>query len=72
MSDSASPNVIIEVTTSPDGVSAIDRKGKKYKIQSLTLGLGSNRKSIPYTKKALAVGCEYRAEILPNGKLNIL
>jgi len=68
----ATPNIIIEVTTHLDGVSATDKGGKKYKIQSLTLGVGSNRKAIPYTKKALAVGYKYRAEILPNGKLNIL
>jgi hypothetical protein len=67
-----SPNLIIEVTTHADGISATDRSGKKYKIQSLTLGVGSNRKPIPYTKKALSVGTKYRAEILPNGKLNIL
>jgi hypothetical protein len=67
-----SPNIIIEVTTNPDGTTATDRGGKKYKIESLTLGIGSNRKPIPYTKKALAVGCKYRAEILPNKKLNIL
>ena len=71
MSDSSS-NIIIEVTTNPDGITAIDRSGKKYKIESLMLGIGRNRKPVPYTKKALAVGCKYRAEILPNKKLNIL
>jgi hypothetical protein len=71
MSD-LTPNIIIEVTTNPDGTTATDRSGKKYKIESLMLGMGSNRKPVPYTKKALAVGCKYRAEILPNKRLNIL
>ena len=68
----SSPNIIIEVTTHKDGISAIDRSDNKYKIQSITLGVGNKSKAVPYTKKALAVGCKYRAEILPNGKLNIL
>lgn len=65
-------NIIIDVITHKDGVSATDRSGRKYEIQSITLGAGRNRKSIPYTKKFLAVGSKYRAEILKNGKLNIL
>lgn len=71
MSDST-PNIIIEVTTHKDGVSATDRRGKKYKIESVMLGAGGRRMAIKYSPKFLSVNAKYNAEILPNGKLNIL
>lgn len=64
--------LIVDVTTDKDGISATDRSGTKYKIQSIMLGIGSNRKPVKYEKNDLSAGGEYRAEVLPNGKLNII
>jgi hypothetical protein len=36
------------------------------------LGIGSNRKPVKYEKNDLSAGGEYRAEVLPNGRLNII
>lgn len=65
-------NTIIEVTTEKDGRSACDRRGNKYKIESVVLGVGSKKKPVPYTRNFLSIGQKYTAEILPNGKLNII
>lgn len=64
--------LIVDVTTDKDGVSATDHRGIKYKIESVMLGVGSNRKPVKHTKNFLSVGGDYRAEVLPNGKLNII
>lgn len=65
------PNLMIEVITMKDGVNAKDKHGNIYKIESISLGMGSHRKTIKYTKHFLKDGSEVRAEVLKNGKLNI-
>jgi hypothetical protein len=64
-------NVIVEVEILKDKKTAKDVRGNTYKIESITIGAGHHRKSLKYDYH-LIEGCECRAEILPNGKLNIL
>ena len=65
-------NLIIEVTIKKDSIIAVDGRRNTYKVQSMMLGAGSHRQAIKYTKNLLGCTDQYRAEILPNGKLNIL
>ena len=66
-------NEIIEVTTHRDGWSATDNKSdKKYKVESIMLGVGDKRRPVAYEKYFLSVGSQFWAEILSNGKLKIL
>lgn len=71
MDEQGNPNLIIEVTIMKHGISAEDRKGNKYKIESIILGAGYHRRAIKY-EAHLTENCECRAEVLPNGKLNII
>jgi len=55
-----------------DGKNAKDKRGNIYKIESISLGIGIRRQTISYTKGFLKAGGECRAEVLSNGKLNII
>ena len=66
------PNIIVEVNILKDGCSASDNHGNTYKIESIVLGAGYYRRVIKYEKFFLKAETECRAEILPNGKLNII
>lgn len=70
--EESQPPIIIEVTTQKDGLTAVDVRGRVYKIESIMLGVGRNRKPVKVDKGFLSAGNEYRAEVLKNGKLNIL
>lgn len=63
---------IVDITILKDGLKAWDARGNEYKIHSIMLGVGDNRKEIPYTKHFLKADSECRAEILPDGKLKII
>lgn len=67
---------IIEVITLNDGWSAKQKQymgeSKIYRIQEIMLGVGAHRRAVPYTKKFLAPQIQYKAEVLPNGKLRIV
>ena len=66
-------NEIVEVITNSDGLSATSVIGsKKYKIESVMLGVGNKRRPVSHTKNFLSPGHKFSAEVLPNGKLNIL
>ena len=65
-------NLIIEVTIKKDSITAVDARRNTYKVQSMMLGAGRYRHAVKYEKNLLGCTDEYRAEILPNGKLNIL
>lgn len=63
---------IVEVTTLKDGLKAWDTRGNEYKIHSIMLGVGVNRKEVPYTKGFLKENSECRAEVLDSGKIKII
>ena len=65
------PITIIDIITLRDGMTAKDVRGNVYKIESIMLGMGSHRKTIKWEKHFLKEGSDCRAEVLPNGKLNI-
>ena len=65
------PNIIIDIVTLKDGLTAKDIRGNIYKIESITLGAGSHRHTIKYEKNFIKEGTDLRAEVLKNGKLNI-
>jgi hypothetical protein len=65
-------NVIIEVTIMGDGKSAKDRRGNSYKIASISLGVGSKKSNVKYERYFLKSGGEHRAEVLTDGRLNII
>lgn len=65
-------NPIVEVKIQKGKTTATDRRGKIYKIESVMLGAGYHRRAVKYTKDFLDHRDRYRAEVLPNGKLNIL
>lgn len=45
--------------------------GRKFKIQEIVMGMGSQRKPIPYNE-SLIENSECKAEILENGNLRII
>lgn len=64
-------NLILDIVTLKDGLSARDVRGNVYKIESISLGIGSHRHTIKYEKHFIKEGTDLRAEVLKNGKLNI-
>ena len=67
------PNIIINVIILKDGWSAKAERGHDvYEIESIAIGSGFYRKIMPYEKGFMKEHSECRAEILPNGKLNIV
>lgn len=66
------PNIILDIITLKDGINAKDNHGNIYKIESITLGMGQHKHTIKYEKFFLKEGSEARAEVLKNGKLNII
>lgn len=66
------PNIILEVTILKDGWGAKDNHGNLYRIESIVIGAGYYRRVIKYEKFFIKPETECRAEVLPNGKLNII
>ena len=70
-----SPREIIQIVINEDRKTAMEinspQRGRKFKIHEIVIGMGNNRKSIPY-KMNLLENAECRAEVLENGKLRII
>ena len=64
--------IIIEVEILDDGYSAKDKRGEKYRIESINMGAGHYKKTVRYDRYFLKERTECRAQLLENGKLNIL
>lgn len=64
-------NLILDITTLKDGLTAKDVRGNIYKIESISLGVGSHRHTLKYEKHFIKEGTTLRAILLKNGKLNI-
>ena len=66
------PKIILDITILKDGWKARDARGNDYKIESIVIGAGYYRRVMKYEKLFLKPETECRAEVLPNGKLNII
>ena len=63
---------IFDIVTLKDGLTAKDRHGNVYTIESITIGADYHRKTFPYEKSFLKEDSDCQAELLSNGKLNII
>ena len=66
------PNIIVDITILKDGWGAKDTRGNLYRIESIVVGAGYYRRVMKYEKFFIKAETECRAEVLPNGKLNII
>jgi hypothetical protein len=46
--------------------------GSRFKIEEVLLGVGPHRKPVPYSKGDLMPNGQFRARVLPNGRLRII